>query len=188
MEIAELTTKLLALNVNDYTEEKNGLTYLSWANAWKELLKVCPSATYEIRFFKDKDGVEAPYCGNPEIGYMVFTEMTIEGVTRKCYLPVMDNRNKSILAPQSTDINKAIMRCLAKNIAMFGLGLYVYAGEDLPDEIANPITDAQIAEIEMLGVNVPNVLARFKKSNIKELTEAQAAFVIETKRKQGAAK
>lgn len=119
---------LTEINVNEHTESKNGLTYLSWAWAWAEVLKVCPDATYEVVKF---DGL--PYAHDPETGYMVYTTVTIDGVTREMWLPVMDYKNKAMLNATMFDINKAIMRCLTKNLAMFGLGLYIYAGEDLPE-------------------------------------------------------
>lgn len=123
------------------------LSYLSWAWAWAEVLKVSPTASYEIeRFGEDR----LPYQKTPE-GFMVWTKVTIEGVTKEMWLPVMDSHNLAMFDETTkkstskgeiligkatmTDINKTIMRCLVKNIAMFGLGLNIYAGEDTPDEI-----------------------------------------------------
>lgn len=166
--------ELNSINVNDHTEAKNGLTYLSWAWAWGELKKKYPDAVYEIeRFGEDKK----PYLYDVDLGYMVFTRMTITGLTHEMWLPVMDGSNKAMksysyeykvknknfkyaklnekdgkyydrygnaqeeyelktVEPASMfDINKTIMRCLVKNISMFGLGLYIYAGEDLPEEL-----------------------------------------------------
>lgn len=120
--------QLYAINVNDKIEKKGNLNYLSWCYAWAEFKKVYPDATYTVNEF---DGT---FCsGNEKIGYMVFTSVTADGLTYSMWLPVMDARNKSILQPTSFDVNKAIMRCLTKNLAMFGLGLYIYAGEDLPE-------------------------------------------------------
>ena len=137
--------KLNAVNVNDKVEKKNGLNYLSWAFAWMELKKVFPDATYQIRQFDGK-----PYLYDENLGYMVMTEMTVDGITHEMWLPVMDGANKAMKDKEYTgkkgkyeftvqpatmfDINTAIMRCLTKNISMFGLGLYIYAGEDLPEE------------------------------------------------------
>lgn len=122
---------LYNLNVNNKTEKKNNLTYLSWAWAWAEFKKVYPEATYEIVKF---DGL--PYAVDPNTGYMVYTRVTADGLTHEMWLPVMDYRNKALQVGNATmfDINKTIMRCLTKNLAMFGLGLYIYAGEDLPEE------------------------------------------------------
>ena len=120
--------ELYALNVNGKTEKKGNLTYLSWAWAWAEFKKVYPDANYKINQF---DGT---FCtGNEKIGYMVHTQVTAGEQTYEMWLPVMDSRNNTILQPKMTEINKTIMRCLTKNISMFGLGLYIYAGEDLPE-------------------------------------------------------
>ena len=137
--------ELFALNVNGKTEEKNGLTYLSWAWAWGEFKKVYPDAVYEV--IKAENGL--PYIYDPNTGYMVFTKVTAGEITHEMWLPVMDAQNhamkaeryeiqtkyKTITVEPATmfDVNKAIMRCLTKNLAMFGLGLYIYAGEDLPE-------------------------------------------------------
>ena len=141
---------LNAVDVSDHKEDKptgNGksLSYLSWAWAWAEVKKRCPDANYEIIKF---DGI--PYVYDPKTGYMVYTKVTIEGITHEMWLPVMDSNNcamkaepyeiqtkyKAITIKPATmfDINKTIMRCLTKNLAMFGLGLYIYAGEDLPED------------------------------------------------------
>lgn len=144
--------ELYNLNVNGKTEQKNGLTYLSWAWAWAEFKKVYPDATYEVVKF---DGL--PYAYDTNTGYMVYTKVTADGITHEMWLPVMDGANhamkseryeiqtkyKKIPVEPATmfDVNKTIMRCLTKNLAMFGLGLYIYAGEDLP-ETETPETKA----------------------------------------------
>lgn len=140
---------LYNINVNDKTEVKdNGktkLTYLSWAWAWAEIKKVYPNAKYEIKKFENN----LPYVFDEKTGYMVFTSVTIEDITYEMWLPVMDGNNKAmkaepyeyttkhgtktVEAATMFDVNKTIMRCLAKNLGMFGLGLYIYAGEDLPE-------------------------------------------------------
>ena len=122
---------LNAVNVNDHTEKKNGLTYLSWAWAWGELLKRFPDATYTV--YENKDG----WCYHTDgRTCWVKTGVTIQGKEYIEMLPVMDFRNKSIPLEQvtSTDVNKAIQRSLTKAVARHGLGLYIYAGEDLPEE------------------------------------------------------
>jgi len=139
--IKDIQKQLLEMNVNEYTEMKGKLTYLSWSNAWKEFIKISPEATYKIL----KNDLGLPYFGNPQHGYMVFTEVTAEGLTHEMWLPVMDFKNKSMLVPTTFDVNKAIMRCLTKNLAMFGLGLYIYSGEDLPEI---PKSAAEIAKEE----------------------------------------
>jgi hypothetical protein len=130
---------LAAIDCNGKVEKKNGLTYLSWIWAWSEVKKVYPSANYRVVNFDGK-----PYLFDEHLGYLVQTEVTIEGETIPMQLPVMDNMNraqrhivyqkfnKDIQPATMFDINTAIMRCLTKNLAMFGLGSYIYAGEDLP--------------------------------------------------------
>ena len=135
--------EVYAINVNDKTEKKGNLTYLSWAFAWAEFKKVYPDATYKINEF---DGT---FCsGNERMGYMVQTQVTAGNRTYEMWLPVMDGRNNAILQPKMTEINKTIMRCLTKNLAMFGLGLYIYAGEDLPEmpKSFEPITENELTE------------------------------------------
>jgi hypothetical protein len=121
--------EIYGINVNDKTETKGGLKYLSWAWAWAEFKKVYPTATYEVVKFNG-----LPYIKEEGVGVMVYTKVTADGLTYEMWLPVMNNMNKAIMQPTMTEINKAIMRCLTKNISMFGLGLYIYAGEDLPEE------------------------------------------------------
>lgn len=126
---------LNAINVNGKTEKKNGLTYLSWAWAWGEVKKLHPDATYNI--YENPDGWNYHTDGNT---CWVKTGVTINGIEHIEYLPVMDNRNKSIPAAGVTsfDVNKAIQRSLTKACARHGLGLYIYAGEDLPEEESKP--------------------------------------------------
>lgn len=121
---------LNAINVNDKTEKKNGLTYLSWAWAWGEIKKRYPGATYTI--YENADGMNYHTDGRT---CWVKTGVTVAGIEHIEYLPVMDHRNKSIPvnAVTSFDVNKAIQRSLTKACARHGLGLYIYAGEDLPE-------------------------------------------------------
>ena len=122
---------LNAVNVNEHTEKKNGLTYLSWAWAWAEVKKAYPEATYTI--YENEHGWF--YHTDGKTGW-VKTGVTIEGLEHIEYLPIMDFRNKSIPADSITsfDVNKAIQRSLTKACARHGLGLYVYSGEDLPEQ------------------------------------------------------
>ena len=148
----ELFKTLSQVDLNGKIEEKKGagktLKYLSWAWAVAELTKRT-DFTYEIKFFEGK-----PYVYDPLTGYMVFTSITIDGVTKDMWLPVMNDSNKAMLdhpyeystksgtryveACTMFDINKTIMRCLVKNMGMFGLGISLYVGDDLPkdEEIA----------------------------------------------------
>lgn len=119
------------INVNDHTEKKNGLTYLSWAWAWAEIKKAYPDAYYTV--YENADGwnyfTDGKTC-------WVKTGVTIDGLEHIEYLPVMDLKNKSIPFETVTsfDVNKAIQRSLTKACARHGLGLYIYAGEDLPED------------------------------------------------------
>lgn len=118
------------VNVNDHTEKKNGLTYLSWPWAWAEIKKRYPDANYTI--YETPEGVN--YFTDGRTAW-VKTGLTIEGLEHIEYLPVMDYKNKSIPLESITsfDVNKTIQRSLTKAAARHGLGLYIYAGEDLPD-------------------------------------------------------
>lgn len=129
--MADVFNTLNAINVNDHTEKKNDLTYLSWAWAWGEVKKRFPDAFYTI--YENADGwfyhTDGATC-------WVKTGVTINGLELIEYLPVMDFKNKSIPVGNVTsfDVNKAIQRSLTKAIARHGLGLYIYAGEDLPED------------------------------------------------------
>lgn len=121
-------SELLKINVNEHTERKGNLTYLSWAWAWAEVLKIDPAARWTAHEWNDR-----PAMFLPDGSAMVKVSVEIKGDIKTCVLPVMDNRNRAISNPDAFAINTAIMRCLAKCCAMFGLGLYIYAGEDLPE-------------------------------------------------------
>jgi hypothetical protein len=119
------------INVSDKIEKKNGLSYVSWAYAWGEIKKKHPDATYTI--YENAQG----WCYHTDnITAWVKTGVTVNGIEHIEYLPIMDFKNKSIPCANITsfDVNKAIQRSLTKAVARHGLGLYVYAGEDLPEE------------------------------------------------------
>lgn len=160
--MSSIFEKLNNANVNGHTEEKNGLTYLSWAWAWAEVKKAYPDAIYTIEKFNG-----LPYVYDENTGYMVYTTVTIEGITHEMWLPVMDGANKAMKSKPYTykdrygkektvtaatmfDVNKTIMRCLVKNLAMFGLGLYIYAGEDLPEVENAVITEKEVESLKAL--------------------------------------
>lgn len=144
---------LSALNLNEFVEKRNDLTYLPWSDAFDVLRSVYPSATYKV--VRNSNGL--PYFADPNTGIIVFTEVTIDGITSECFLPVMDfknqamklepytyqawnsfkkcNEEKSVAAATMFDINKTIWRCLVKNIAIAtGIGLYIFKGEDVPEK------------------------------------------------------
>lgn len=211
METKDLFRELVQVNVNDYVEQKNGLNYLSWANAIQEICKRHNEQfEYEIEKFGEN---KLPYVYDDGVGFMVFTNITMFGQKREMWLPVMDNNNNAMLKEPYTykvkkyeinpktnrkefmgnydeklvekatmfDINKTIMRCLVKNLAMFGLGMYIYAGEDLPIELGEPCTAKQLEKMKEHGVNEKNVLIRYKIDSLEQLTYQQAEFIINTK-------
>jgi len=179
---------LNVIDVNDYTEVKNKLTYLPWTYAWAEVKKIYLDASYCVERFDNNK----PYLYDDDLGYMVFTRVTIKGETKEMWLPVMDGANKAMKNIQYTyntrygeksvepatmfDINKAIMRCLVKNIAMFGLGLYIYSGEDLPEQPEpDPFVfnESFLSELEKKSFNL--AMGECVKNN---LNEEQKSLVI----------
>ena len=173
--------ELNELNVNEHVEKKDTgkavLSYLSWPWAWAEVKKRYPNASYEIV----KNENYLPYFSDPKLGIMVYTAVTIEGVTHTMWLPVMDGANnamkeepytlktkfgeKTINAATMFDVNKTIMRCLVKNLAMFGLGLYIYAGEDLPEE-SEETKAARVEEEKQIAKLIEEI-----KGKINEITK-----------------
>lgn len=125
--------KLLKTNVNEHTEKKSNLTYLSWAWAWAEALKADPAATFKVETFKRDQYTEEPFMTLPGGTAMVWVTVTMFGKPMTCQLPVMDHRSKAIPNPDAFAVNTAIMRCMTKALGLHGLGLYIYAGEDLPE-------------------------------------------------------
>lgn len=182
--------ELNAVNVNDKTEGKNGLTYLSWVWAWGEVKKRFPTAYYTI--YEDANG---NFYHTDGMTCWVKTGVTIEGLEHIEYLPVMGFKNHSIPATEvtSVDVNKAIQRSITKACARHGLGLYIYAGEDLPDpereeyeqkareDGARPITEPMITalekSLESQNVAVSSVLSKFNIKSLAELTNSQYAEV-----------
>ena len=185
---------LFNINLNDHIEKKNGLNYISWPYAWAEVKKHYPDASYTIKLFGEHN---LPYVFDENTGYMVFTSVTIKNITHEMWLPVMDSANKTMKSvkyvyetkyrkniPVETatmfDINKAIMRCLVKNLAMFGLGLYIYAGEDLPESQNESITDTNVKHLDDIvnSFDDPerlrnNILSNYNIENFRELNMNQ---------------
>ena len=146
----ETTAKLIweqlsKVDVSDHVEKKGNLSYLSWAWAWGTLMDYYPESQFE---FKDWDGSPAHIGkdGTASVECTIFIDLNTEGeepVARTMWLPVMDHRNKAIQNPDSLAISNAKMRCLTKCIALFGLGHYLYAGEDLPAASSQPTTETK---------------------------------------------
>ena len=149
--------QLNSINCNDKTEKKNGLTYLAWAYAWGEVKKLFPESTYTI--YENANGWFYHTDGNT---CWVKTGVTINGIEHIEYLPVMDYKNRSIPVDQVTsfDVNKAIQRSLTKAVARHGLGLYIYAGEDLPED------DNQVEQPSQ-----PSTAVQARKAAAKRATE-----------------
>ena len=135
---------LLKINVNDHTEKKNGLTYLSWAWAWAEALKADPAASFNVHAFDGKAYMDVNGTG------LVWVTVTMFEKPMTCMLPVMNHRNQPIPAPNAFEVNTAIMRCMTKALALHGLGLYIYSGDDLPMQDAEVITPADTKEVEVM--------------------------------------
>ena len=132
--------KLSKIDVSKFTEKKGQFNYLSWAHAVRELLKSCPDATWEVHTFKGVDGTDQPYMKNGTGAY-VQVSVDEDGVVRSQINPVFYNRNRTIEHTNAFQVNTSIQRCLAKAIALHGLGLYIFAGEDLPEP--DKLTDRQ---------------------------------------------
>ncbi len=179
--------EIININVNEYTEKKGNLTYLSWAWAWTEFKKIFPSAEYTVK----KDENNLPYFAS-ELGIIVYTTVTADEQTYEMWLPVMDNRNNAKKLENATmmDINKTIMRCLTKNLAMFGLGLYIYAGEDLPESEQEPFkapTAEQIAELTTFNGSLDK-LAVYLKKEVAEVSFDEVEQMLIKSRKRAEAK
>tara|TARA_R110000765_G_scaffold10876_1_gene33302 strand:- start:13007 stop:13669 length:663 start_codon:yes stop_codon:yes gene_type:complete len=125
---------LSAVDCNDKTEKKGNLTYLSWAWAWGIVQDHFSDSAYHFRQFDHPSGLTTDAMYYPDGTASVHVTVTINGIDRTMWLPVMDYKNKAIDSPSSRDISDAKMRCLTKCLAMFGLGHYIYAGEDIPSE------------------------------------------------------
>ena len=179
----ELFRYFNTLDVTGHIEKKNGLSYLSWPFAVQEARRKCPDFSFSIQTFNGY-----PYQFDPKTGYMVYTTVTMGGVTIPMWLPVMDSSNKAmkdvpyeyevydkfkkqytkkkVEAATMFEINKTIMRCLVKNMAMFGLGLHIYAGEDLPETVE--LYDSVGKTIEPIIEEIL-VVAKAKKDELNKL-------------------
>jgi hypothetical protein len=179
---------LSCIDVSEHIEAKGRFNYLSWAHAVQYLKSEYPEATWEVAEYVDERGVSMPYMETP-CGYFVKVTVNVDGLEMSHTHPVLDYQNKPIEKPNSFDINTAIARCLTKAIALHGLGLYVYAGEDLPFETEpdKPISDDQKKQILKLKKELRFDDNRLKLGinrsigqyiSVEKLTEAQAMIVI----------
>ena len=177
---------LNSINVSDKTEKKGNLTYLSWAWAWGELKKRYPNATYKI--YENEMGWNYHTDGKTA---WVKTGVTVEGIENIEYLPVMDFKNNSIPVEKvtSTDVNKTIQRSLTKAVARHGLGLYIYAGEDLPEaereeeeakvkqKAMEKLNKTELSAVKKAvannGYNEPKICEFFKIEKLEDMTVGQ---------------
>lgn len=196
--------RLNSINVSEHVEKKGGFSYLSWPYAVAQLRLADPTAAWEVRRFNG-----LPYLAT-KIGVFVEVAVTVQGITLSQIHPVLDGRNRPLLAPNAFDINTSIQRCLVKAIALHGLGLYIYAGEDLPvttnefssanDEPTKPtestapreeirhvgptISGPQQAQIQKLvvqtGTELQRLLEHFGIAKLADLPAAEFVRVVRT--------
>jgi len=181
---ADIWQTLSKIDVSDHIEKKNNLSYLSWAWAWGILMENYPDATYE--FLEPETHING--------SMTVFCQVSINKTTRLMWLPVMDYKNKAIANPDAFAINTAKMRCLVKCLALFGLGHYIYAGEDTIDvkqEAPKLITGVQVEilydALEKSDSDIEKFLKAFKKESLEEFTEPEyvrALQMIEMKKEK----
>lgn len=170
-EIKDVFNTLNGIDVSDKIKEKNGLSYLPWSAAWAEVKKIYPNATYYINpQVMDEFGNKRFWHDDGKTGW-VEVSVTIEGETHTETLAIMDFKNKSIPAENitSVDANKSLKRCLVKACAMHGLALYIYMGEDLPEDISKTIELKEIVK-ELVSKKVQ--LSDEAKAKVAELCKA----------------
>jgi len=152
----EAIKKMLSTNVNEHTEKKGGLSYLSWAWAWAEALKADEDATFKVEMFGDKCFMDINGTA------MVFVTVTMFRKSMTCQLPVMDYRNKAIPNPDAFAVNTAIMRCMTKALSLHGLALYLYAGEDLPEGDSGSDIDVGMMIDHLAAIEATTTLEELK--------------------------
>ena len=178
----ELFDELYGININPHVEQDyKGLSYLSWATAYKLAMDKDPAMNYEI--VQDNDGM--PFFSRGDV-HIVKTKVTMFGETKEMFLPIMDNKHNAVAKPNSRQVNDNIMRCLAKNIAMFGIGLPLYVGEDLAqfkDDTSNKVkktTETEfkkaidminaLADTEEKSEKVFDMIEKFNKNSLMDCT------------------
>lgn len=161
------------IDVSKHIEKKNGLSYLSWAWAVDTLLSQDETAVWEY--------------GEPiKFGNTLMVSVTVHafGVSRKCLLPVMNHRNQAVDNPDAFQVNTAYMRCLAKAIAMHGIGLYIYSGEDLPpnEEVVARLMPEDIEKIEKVaakaGVPVEKICEGYNVKTLADIPSSQYGKIV----------
>lgn len=197
--MSETFKKLKAIDVSPYVKVKNKLSYISWSVAWRLVIEVCPEATYELKTF---DG--GMPCKITPFGAFVSTSVTIDGITREMTLPVLDGANKSLKseayeyttkygkksveALNAFDINKAQMRCLVKNLGVFGLGLDLYIGYDLPEDLRleEKVDNIKVINdlVKETNSDLMGLLAYYKVQAISKMSIEQQENVIQMLQKK----
>lgn len=187
--------KLYETNVNEHIEKKGNFSYLSWPYAIAQLRLADPTATWEVKRFAD----DLPY-QKTDLGVFVEVSVTVQGITLSQIHPVLDAKNRPLMEPSAFDINTSIQRCLVKAVALHGLGLYIYAGEDLPQaenngEVTKPLvsvkstrsdvallTDKQLGYINKLvaetKTDVPQLLTFFNFESLESIPKSEVNRVI----------
>lgn len=177
---SDVFSTLSAIDVSEYVEKKGQFNYLSWPHAVRYLNTAYPDATWEVEEYVNECGVSIPYM-ETSCGYFVKVTVTVEGISKSQTHPVLDYRNKPIEKPNAFEINTSIQRCLVKAIALHGLGIYVYAGEDLPIEPDDKqIAEGQVKQIEVLidDERRKRICEHFKVDGLDKLTYQQASYTI----------
>lgn len=171
---------LYAIDCSRHIEKKNGFSFLSWPFAVAELRNHCPDAVWEVKRFQNDEPFMMTSCG-----YFVEVAVTVNGITLSQIHPVLDYRNNPVKQPNAFDINTAIQRCLVKAIALHGLGLSIYAGEDVPPETKpsgksqadKPVSKAQLSEIQTLikrsGADVNALCQYFGVEALQEIKQSR---------------
>ena len=163
--------ELSQVDCSEHTEKKGKLTYLSWAWAWGITMEHYPTASYKFEsFFVDQEGTVLDTMFYPDGSASVHVTVSIGELTRSMWLPVMDFKNNAIANPNSRQISDAKMRCLVKCIAMFGLGHYVYAGEDLPPSSDEEEETEKTEETKESKEELPVNYEKFSESLIETAT------------------
>ena len=171
-------------NVSKYMEKKGQFNYLSWAYAVEELRKIKPDATWRV--IKDENGY--PYTSTPA-GHFVEVEVTVDGISLSQIHPVLDHRNQTLEQPNAFQINTSIQRCLAKAIALHGLGLYIFRGEDLPE--VDPLNEEQLKVIGSLLKQVDDdaftelVNSRINNNKVNQTNYNEVVSKLKSKLEQG---
>ena len=174
----DIYTKLSQIDLSNFVEKKMNLTYLSWANAWQVVMDHYPDSTWQM----------LPLVNHSDSTVEVWVSVTIEGNTRTMWLPVMDNRNNAINNPNARQISDARMRCLVKCLSMFGLGLYIYQGEDLPRPEPVNMDVVEVAATQIVEfIKSADYTEEEKRDSVKEIwnelneEQKKAAWLAKTK-------